>query len=423
MNLLLSKKTDILNRLIITIVLSITFLGIGNAQIGVSSDTVFHKFLTEYGIPITDNNEAILLPSGEKKFIDLFEKIKSAKHHIHLEYFNFRNDSIANALFSILTAKVEEGVEVRALFDAFGNWSNNKPLKKKHLKDLRKRGIEIVKFDPFRFPYINHAMHRDHRKIVVIDGKVGYTGGMNIADYYIHGTEQVGNWYDMHMRIEGSAVKYLQEIFLNTWNKETKQHIGGPQYYPDPKFVDEEKKKTLAIVDRWPKRTPKAMRDAYKEAILSAENHIRIINPYFVPTSSIRKVIRTALKRGVKVDIMIPLISDIPLTPDAAFYIAHTLYRKGANIYLFNDGFHHTKIMTVDDRFCTVGSTNLNSRSLRYDYETNAFIFDEEITHQLDSLFISDTDRSIKFTDESWEERSNWRKFVGWFGNLLTPFL
>lgn len=145
------------------------------------------QFLEYSNIPITDNNKVKLIKSGREKFEDLFEAIRGAKHHIHLEYFNFRNDSIANALFDLLGEKVKEGVKVRAMFDAFGNWSNNKPLKKRHLKAIREKGIEIVKFDPFKFPYINHAAHRDHRKIAVIDGKIGYTGGMNIADYYING--------------------------------------------------------------------------------------------------------------------------------------------------------------------------------------------------------------------------------------------
>ena len=143
-----------------------------------------------------------------------------------MEYFNFRNDSIANALFDLLAEKVKEGIEVRALFDAFGNWSNNKPLKKRHLKAIRERGIEIVKFDPFKFPYINHAAHRDHRKIVVIDGKIGYTGGMNIADYYINGLPKIGTWRDMHIRIEGPAVDILQEIFLTIWNKSAHSQTG-----------------------------------------------------------------------------------------------------------------------------------------------------------------------------------------------------
>ena len=138
-----------------------------------SSDKLVLNILKEQGIPITDNNKIKLLKSGEEKFIDLFQAIREAKHHVHLEYFNFRNDSIANALFDLLGEKAKEGVEIRALFDAFGNWSNNKPLKKKHLKAIREKGIEIVKFDPMNFPYINHAIHRDHRTNVVIDVKGG----------------------------------------------------------------------------------------------------------------------------------------------------------------------------------------------------------------------------------------------------------
>ena len=142
-------------------------------------------FLRSEGVTITEGNRVCLLKSGEEKFDDLFVAIRKAKHYIHLEYFNFRNDSIAALLFTELDKKVQEGVKVRAMFDAFGNWSNNKPLKKKHLKELAKRGIEIVKFDPLNFPFIGDFMSRDHRKIVIIDGQTAYTGGMNVADYYI----------------------------------------------------------------------------------------------------------------------------------------------------------------------------------------------------------------------------------------------
>ena len=152
-----------------------------------SSDSILIKYLAENNIYPTDNNEIKIIRSGEEKFIELFKDIEKAKHHIHLEYFNFRNDSIANTLFKLLAQKAQEGVVIRAIFDAFGNCSNNQPLKEKHLKAIRNNGIEIVKFDPIQFPWINHAFHRDHRKIVVIDGEIGYTGGMNIADYYING--------------------------------------------------------------------------------------------------------------------------------------------------------------------------------------------------------------------------------------------
>ena len=389
----------------------------------VTSDSLVMNYLREKGAPVTKNNKVKLLMNGHDKFVDLFAAIRQARHHIHLEYFNFRNDSIANALFDLLAQKAAEGVEVRALFDAFGNWSNNRPLKKHHLERIRQQGIEIVKFDPITFPWFNHAAHRDHRKIVVIDGKTGYTGGMNIADYYIYGLPKIGQWHDIHMRIEGDAVRYLQGIFLTMWNRETGQHIGGPEYFPDiPQFPDSVSEE-IAIVDRTPRETPRSISHAYAASIRAAEDKIQIVNPYFVPTKSIREALKHALKKGTEVEIMIPAVSDVPFTPEAAMYTVHKLMKRGAKIYLFNGGFHHSKVMMVDSVFCTVGTANLNSRSLRYDYETNAFIFDPSTTKQLTNMFERDKKNSTLLTPEAWKERSAWKKFVGWVANLMTPFL
>lgn len=389
------------------------------------SDSTLIAYLNHHKIQVTEHNELKVLKSGEEKFIDLFKEIEKAKHHIHLEYFNFRNDSIANALFEILERKAKEGVEVRAMYDAFGNSSNNQPLKNKHIKSIRERGIEIVEFDPLRFPWINHVFHRDHRKIVVIDGLIGYTGGMNIADYYIEGLPEIGEWRDMHIRITGDAVNELQDIFLAMWNKCTKQDIGGEAYYPyrkDSTFTKQQNKK-VAIVDRVPRKIPHIMRRVYAQAIESAEEKVQIINPYFTPTRIIKKAIKNAVKKGVKVEIMIPGKSDIPFTPDAALYIANQLRKKGADIYIFNGGFHHSKIMMIDSLYCTVGSTNLNSRSLRFDYEVNAFIFDTETTDELMTMFKEDQENSTLLTSEMYKKRSIWKKMVGWFAHLFTPFL
>ena len=395
-------------------------------NINTSSDSILIAYLKqEYGVTPTENNNIKLLKSGEEKFIDLFEEIKKAKHHIHLEYFNFRNDSIANTLFDLLGEKANEGVEIRALFDAFGNSSNNQPLKKKHLKAIREKGIQIEKFDPFKFPWINHAFHRDHRKIVVIDGKIGYTGGMNIADYYINGLPEIGEWRDMHARIEGKAVNDLQDIFLEMWNKTSGENISGKEYYPnkDSITISNDNSCMIAIVDRYPKKTPEVMRNVYIKAIESANEKVQIINPYFTPVKSVKNAIRKALKNGVKVEIMIPGKSDIGFTPDAAMYIANKLRKKGADIYIFNGGFHHSKIMMVDSLYCTVGSTNLNSRSLKYDYEVNAFIFDTETTNELMELFKEDQKNSTLLTKEIYKQRTPWKKFLGWFAHLFTPFI
>lgn len=406
----------------ISFIILFTFF-IGSVRAQSTSDSLVMNYMQDMEIPLTYNNKVELLMTGREKFIDLFETIRHARHHIHLEYFNFRNDSIANALFDLLAEKVKEGVEVRAMFDAFGNWSNNQPLKKHHLQAIKARGIELVKFDPITFPYINHAMHRDHRKIVVIDGKIGYTGGMNIADYYINGLPKIGKWHDIHMHIEGDAVRYLQGIFLTMWNRETGQHIGGPAYFPNLPLFPDSIAEEIAIVDRTPRETPRSISHAYAVSIEAAQKNIQIVNPYFVPTKSIRKAIKKALKKGTEVEIMIPAVSDIPFTPEASFYIAHKLMKRGAKIYLFKDGFHHSKVMMVDSAFCTVGTANLNSRSLRYDYETNAFIFDPSTTNQLNSMFERDKKNSTLLTPEMWKKRSGWKKFLGWVGNLLTPFL
>ena len=409
----------------------IIFIGCLNVNASITtsyetnSDSTLIVYLQENNIELTNNNELKLLKSGEEKFIDLFNEIEKAKHHIHLEYFNFRNDSIANSLFELLERKVKEGVEVRALFDAFGNSSNNQPLKKKHLKAIREKGIEIEKFDPIKFPWINHAFHRDHRKIAIIDGKIGYTGGMNIADYYITGLPEIGEWRDMHVKIKGEAVNKLQDIFLDMWNTCTKQDIGGLAYYPYniDSICYTKEGKNVAIVDRYPKRTPKVMRKVYAKAIESAKEKVQIINPYFTPTKTITKAIKAATQKGVKVEIMIPGKSDIPFTPNAALYIANKLRKKGADIYIYNGGFHHSKIMMVDSTYCTVGSTNLNSRSLHYDYEVNAFIFDPETTSELITMFKEDQKDSTKLTKEYYKDLSPWIRFVGWFAHLFTPFI
>ena len=223
--------------------------------------------------------------------------------------------------------------------------------------------------------------------------------------------------------VDGDAVRYLQGIFLTMWNRETGQHIGGPAYFPDTPQLPDSIAEEIMIVDRTPRERPRSISRAYAASIREADSLIRIVNPYFVPTKSIKEAIKYALKKGTEVEIMVPSVSDVPFTPEAAFYILHKLMKKGAKVHLFNGGFHHSKVMMVDGSFCTVGTANLNSRSLRYDYETNAFIFDPETTAELTEMFNRDKQNSTLMTPEYWKERSAWKKFVGWFAHLFTPFL
>lgn len=400
-----------------------------------TSDSLIVENLRNEGITFSHNNSVTLLMSGQEKFDDMFQAIRQARSSVHLEYFNFRNDSIASLLFRLLAQKAKEGVEVRALFDGFGNDSNNRPLKRKHLKQMCSVGIEIYEFDPVNFPWVNHVFHRDHRKIVVIDGKIAYTGGMNVADYYINGTEVVGEWRDMHCRIEGDEVNTLQKIFLRMWNKVTGQNVYGAKYYRGyhgadyitglkPDTCCTAGKKMVGIINREPRVTNKIIRKFYTNAINEAKDSIKLVNPYLTLNNTLKRALRNAVKRGVKVEIMVSAHSDIPLTPDCVFYNVHNLMQHGVNVWIYKKGFHHTKIIMVDGRFCTVGSANLNARSLNFDYEENAVIIDPCTTKELNDMFERDKAESFKLTEETWDEwRTPWQKFVGWFASLLTPFL
>ena len=385
-----------------------------------TSDSLIVRQMSEYGIRFTKGNEIKLLMSGKEKFADMFEAIRQAKSSVHLEYFNFRNDSIAGLLFDILREKRKEGVEVRAVFDGFGNDSNNQPLKKTHLKALHEDSIEIYEFDPIRFPWVNHIWPRDHRKIVVIDGEIGYTGGMNVADYYLVGTEQVGEWRDMHCRIEGPAVNELQDIFIRFWEKLTKEKLTDEKYFRGTEAGN----KMVGIATREPHTTNKIMRQFYISALDNAKDSVKIVNPYFCPTSSVIKALKRCAERGVKMDIIMSSKYDVPLVPDVVYYNLRKLMKRGAKIWRYRPGFHHSKIMMVDGKYCTVGSTNLDARSLRFDYEINALIIDKDVTRQLDDKFIEDTKKCDLLTEEEYKRsRSTWKRFRGWLGHLLTPFL
>ena len=410
-----------------------------------SADSLIVADMRSAGVTFSNNGSMVLLTPGQEKYDEMFAVIRQARSSIHLEYFNFRNDSIASALFDLLAQKASEGVEVRALYDAFGNMSNNRPLKERHVKSIRSRGIELYEFDPIGFPWINHVFSRDHRKIVVIDGKVAFTGGMNVADYYIHGTEVVGEWHDMHCRIEGDEVNTLQRIFLRVWNKTTGQNIHGAKYYRGTRspicgttasahdaYIDGVKidttatayNKMLGIANREPHVTNKVMRQFYISCFDRAQDSIRLINPYMSMTHSLKKAIKRCLRRGVKVQVMMSEVSDIPMEPDASFYNLHWMMKRGAEVYIYQGGFHHTKIIMVDGKVSTVGSCNLDARSLNYDYEANVIIVDKNTTAELDRHFDHQLQRCFLLTPEKWDAwRTRWQKTYGWFSKMLSPWL
>lgn len=410
----------IVNRIIVAVACVLVSASLFSQE-RIASDSIMAKHLRGRGIEITDGNSVELLTSGHDKFEDMFEEVKKARSFIHLEYFNFRNDSIAGMLFDLLAQKAKEGVEVRALYDDFGNLSNNQPIKKAMHDSIRARGINLVVFDKIKFPWVNHIIPRDHRKIVVIDGKVAYSGGMNVADYYINGIPEVGDWHDMHMHIEGAAVNDFHRIFTRMWEMATGEILDGEKYFPTHQKKGENQR--LAVVDRHTNRTPDSIRDLFVTMLNSAQHKVLLINPYFVPTHKVRSALKKAIDRGVDVQILLSAKSDIPLTPQAAHYVGNNLAKRGAKVYLFHGGFHHTKIMMIDDLYCTVGSSNMDARSLRCDYEVNTVIFSKKTTAELTDLFNEQLKSSTPLKKGYWKTRSLGKQLEGWFGNLLTPVL
>lgn len=412
------------------------------------SDVVLRQALEEQlGVEFTGNNSVVLLHTGKDKFEAMFSAIRQAKHYVHLEYFNFRNDSIGNALFNLLGEKVKEGVEVRAMFDSFGNSSNDSPLKNKHLRAIRAMGIQIEEFDPIKFPWINHAFQRDHRKIVVIDGAVCYAGGMNVADYYINGRPEYGEWRDMHMELTGDVVAQYERIFARMWWQQTGEVLLDERYLAMPAPTSEVTagivslarsredfqlladtsstagQKMIGVVDRRPRYTPKNMRKAYVAAIDAAKEYIQIVNPYPTNVKSVRRALKRALKRGVRLEIMVSAKSDVPITPDVVAFEMKKLAKRGAEVYYNQTGFHHSKVMMVDGRFCTVGSTNMDGRSFLCDYEVNSFILDRETTAELQRIFELDKQHCTLFRAEDYRRQFNFgHRLTGHFFALFRRF-
>lgn len=355
------------------------------------------------GVPVYEGNEVRLLTVGEEKFEDMFQKMRSAKRFIHLDYFKFQEDGICNSLFTILQQKAAEGVEVRVLYDSYCNGSSAKPLSKEFVKRMTDSGIEIHPFSVVRFPWVNYLLHRDHHKIAVIDGEYVYSGGMNVADYYLYGHPQVGEWRDMHFVAEGGVADGYEATFETMWEKTTGEKLDTEKYKSAGRKTGGCR---IAYVDRMPVKSPRLMRQAYCLAIDNAREMIQIVNPYAMLFGMVRRSLYKALKRGVRVQFMSSTNTDGPLNSDLIGKEMKTLMDRGAEVYYYEGGFHHSKYMVVDSTFCTIGTANLDGRSLNCDYEVNAFIFDPKVARELQAVF--DRDKAQKctlLTPEEWKAR------------------
>ena len=400
------------------------------------------------GIPMYESSEVRILPTAEIKFRDLFQTIEQAEKYILLDYFKFQQDSICGELLKKLKRKAQQGVDIRIIFDSFGNKSSDLPLSDTLQARIREAGIQIAAFDPVRFPWVNHLLHRNHHKIAVIDGKVVYTGGMNVADYYLHGKPKVGKWRDMHIRMEGTIVEAYEELFWKMWGEvkseerrvkseerrvkneerrvkseerrvKNESNIQGSEgnsdsslftlhsslQTPDSSLFTLHSSLPIAFASRWPRESPGIMRQTYSTAIDNAQHLVQIVNPYAGLFGEVRAALRRALERGVRVQFMVSTKSDGKANDDVTGLEMRKLMKRGAEVYLYDGGFHHSKVMMIDSIFCTVGTTNLDARSLCFDYEVNAFIFSPTTTHELQQIFRDDIEHSTLLTPEVWKER------------------
>lgn len=410
--------------------------GIAFAQSSQSDSAVVSFLRNNFDVRFSENNSVVFFKTGQEKFDDLFKAVKQAKKSIHMEYFNFRNDSISALLFDLLAEKVAEGVEVRALYDGFGNCSNDRPLKQHHLDSLHRRGIHIKEFDRLAFPFFQNSFFRDHRKVVVIDGLIAYTGGMNVADYYIVGKPEFGEWRDLHCRIEGDAVAELQKVFMDFWNDVMDDNLQGTQYYPGERCAQDyftglkvdttvsAGSKMIGVVNRIPRQSSRIMEQTFVEILDNAQCHVQLINPYFTLTPKVVRAFKRALKRGVRMEIMVSAACDIPVTPNVTEYYTNQFAQLGAEVYVFHGGFHHSKVMMIDDQFLFLGSANLNGRSLKMDYECNVLIVDPAATQAMQTIFEQDkAERCTRMTPADYRKKSKMRRFWNWLFHLSAPVL
>lgn len=364
----------------------------------------------EMGLPLHEGCSVRILPTAQEKFYDMFDAIRHARSYIYMDYYKFQQDSICDAMFTLLRQKVAQGVDVRILHDSFGNRNSDKPLTKTFMLEQCQAGIAMEEFDPVRFPWINHLLHRDHHKICIIDGEVVYTGGMNVADYYLHGKPDIGHWRDMHIRMAGPIVNDYLGVFVRMWQYETGDVLFPPApsaAYPLANALrwDVHKVK-VAFADRLPSVTPEMMRHAYIAAIDNAQKLIQIVNPYPTLFGTVREALRQALARGVRIQFMLSTKTDGTPNMDVAGIEMRKLMERGAEVYYYEGGFHHSKVMMIDGQFCTVGTTNLDARSLSFDYEVNAFIFDPSVTARLQQIFDDDMQkRCTLLTPDEWKQR------------------
>lgn len=374
-----------------------------------------HLLLKNAKAPFAIRNDIKVLTNGISKFNALMEAIEHAKHHIHLEYFIIKNDHIGNEIRRLLISKAQQGVKVRLIYDAVGSWQ----LSNYYIESLKKAGIECHAFFPVAFPLLSRDLnYRNHRKICVVDGEIGFVGGLNIGDEYLGMSDKFKFWRDTHLEIKGEGVYSLQTIFLNDWNFVSNQTLSGATYFPKHNVQNIS---MMQIAASGPDSEWQSILQAFYKMISFANDKIWITTPYLVPEESLMMGLKTAALSGIDVRIIIPSQPDHFFVYWASRANIEPLLKAGVKIYRYNNGFIHSKIMIVDRLCSTVGTANLDIRSMEINFEINAFIYDQEVIIRLEEDFIRDLDDCREYTLDVFEKRPFREKFLEALGRLVSP--
>lgn len=335
------------------------------------------------------NNETDVYVSGYEFFPALLAEISKATHHIHIVSYIIDDDPLGRLLRDALIDKARKGIEVRLLFDDVGSWKTPN----RFFEQMREEGIEVHPFMPVRFPaFTGKVNYRNHRKIIVIDGKVGFIGGMNLAQRYVKGHKGI-IWRDTHVKISGAAVYGLQRAFLVDWFHADRTLITDRKYYPDTTITPNNN--LIQIVTSSPTNVWEELEQGYIKILLSAKRYVYMETPYFLPTEPIFFAMRTAALSGVDVRLMVSLKTDSKLVQMASrSYLTQTI-QAGVKVICYEEGFNHTKLLVADDNVATIGSANIDFRSFENNFEANAFFYDKSMAQRIKDIFLTDETKCV----------------------------
>ena len=364
-----------------------------------------------------EGNDVQTYTSGYTYLQALLQELGRARRHIHLETYIIEDDAVGRLVRDALMERARAGVEVRVIYDDVGCWH----VPHRFFETMREAGIEVRSFLKVRFPHFtNKVNYRNHRKVVVVDGQVGFVGGMNLAERYVRGFDW-GCWRDTQLRLRGRAVHGLQTAFLLDWYFVDRMLMTDARYFPR---IDTPAGTSLVqVVTSEPVGPWREIMQGLLMAIASARRYFYIQTPYFLPTDPLLAALQTAALSGVDVRLMLPARTDSRLTQLASrSYLADVL-RAGVKVYLYRPGFLHSKLMVSDDCLSTVGSTNRDFRSFEHNFEVNAFIYDTETALLMREIFLQDQRQCRQLSLRQWEKRPRRHKAAESVVRLLSPLL